>query len=192
MSSGKTKYGVSEQAPMGWSELRDGLADHLPAGVIHLNKRFSQLQQHENHVELHFTDGTSVDAKIVVGADGCFSKVRQQTLGDGLPDFTVSCLSHIQLLLQGWSPHTYKMDWLPVQRLGLPYATGCPHMTDCLAHLILNSVMSPESCIDALLWQALLHSCNVTSCCCILHAPATDSTQGMSYMSLVQLLVCML
>ncbi len=100
MSSGKTKYGVSEQAPMGWSELRDGLADHLPAGVIHLNKRFSQLQQHDSHVELHFTDGTSVEAKIVVGADGCFSKIRQQTLGDGLPDFTVSCLSHIQLLLQ--------------------------------------------------------------------------------------------
>ncbi|KAL0044438.1 hypothetical protein WJX82_006692 [Trebouxia sp. C0006] len=88
MSSGKTKYGVSEQAPMGWSELRDGLADHLPAGTVHLNKRFSELQQHDDHVHLHFTDGTSVEAKIVVGADGCFSKIRQQTLGDGLPDFT--------------------------------------------------------------------------------------------------------
>ncbi|DBA92561.1 hypothetical protein WJX77_007472 [Trebouxia sp. C0004] len=88
LSSGKTKYGVSEQAPMGWSELRDGLAEHLPAGAIHLNKRFSKLQQYDDHVELHFTDGTSVEAKIVVGADGCFSKIRQQTLGDGLPDFT--------------------------------------------------------------------------------------------------------
>ena len=110
MASGKTKYGVSEQAPMGWSELRDGLADHLSAGAIHLNKRFSQLQQHDDHVQLLFTDGTSAEAKIVVGADGCFSKIRQQTLGDGLPDFTVSCLNHIQLLL-----HTVAFASLPNQ-----------------------------------------------------------------------------
>jgi 2-polyprenyl-6-methoxyphenol hydroxylase-like FAD-dependent oxidoreductase len=142
MSSGKTKYGVSEQAPMGWSELRDGLADHLPAGAIHLNKRFSQLQQHADHVELHFTDGTSVEAKIVVGADGCFSKIRQQTLGDGLPDFTVSCLNHISLLLQGCSPNqTTTMDWLPEQQLGFPYVTKLTHMTDCLAHLFPNLVL---------------------------------------------------
>ena len=90
MSSEKTKDGVSNLAPMGWSELRDGIAHSLPSSAINLNKRFTMVQQHKGHVELQFADGTSVDAKIVVGADGCFSKVRQQSLGDGLPDFTVS------------------------------------------------------------------------------------------------------
>ena len=160
MSSGKTKYGVSEQAPMGWSELRDGLADHLPAGTVHLNKRCSELQQHDDHVHLHFTDGTSVEAKIVVGADGCFSKIRQQTLGDGLPDFTVRHLSHIQLPLQGCSSKQATTVYRqPVRQLRFPYVTGRPHMTKCLAHLfqillcLQSSVLRPcygrPCCTDA-------------------------------------------
>ncbi len=128
MSSGKTKYGVSEIALMGWSELRDGLADYLPAETIHLNKRFSRFQQHDDHVQLHFTDGTSVEAKIVVGADGCFSRIRQQTLVDGLPDFTVSCMTTFNCfckaahlirqsqwtgsLYSHWGFHTQQDAWL--------------------------------------------------------------------------------
>lgn len=90
---------------MGWSELRDGLAHSLPSSAINLNKRFTMVQQHKGHVELHFADGTSVDAKIVVGADGCFSKVRQQSLGDGLPDFTVS---HSLLYTRASLPHAFQ------------------------------------------------------------------------------------
>ena len=36
-----------------------------------------------------FADGTNVAAKVVVGADGSFSKVRQHTMDDGPPDFAV-------------------------------------------------------------------------------------------------------
>lgn len=74
----------------GWAELRDALANFLPDDTVCLNKRFSSLEQHDRFVTLHFSDSTSVEARIVVGADGCFSKVRQQTLADGLPEFTVS------------------------------------------------------------------------------------------------------
>ena len=41
-------------------------------------------------VELHFQDGGSVTAGVVVGADGYFSQVRQQLLQDGPPSFGVS------------------------------------------------------------------------------------------------------
>ena len=75
---------------MGWCELRDGLADYVPTTAVELGRRFSHLEQHQDHVAVHFTTGASIDAKLVVGADGIFSKVRQQTLNDGLPDFTVS------------------------------------------------------------------------------------------------------
>ncbi|KAL3137319.1 hypothetical protein ABBQ32_006859 [Trebouxia sp. C0010 RCD-2024] len=73
---------------LGWSELRDALADEVPSSNINLSKRLSHLVMKEDAVTLHFTDKSTVDAKVVVGADGCFSKVRQQTLADGLPDHT--------------------------------------------------------------------------------------------------------
>lgn len=70
----------------------------VPASNLNLGKRLSHLVMHEDAVTLHFTDKCTVDAKVVVGADGCFSKVRQQTLADGLPDYTVSlcftCVMH--------------------------------------------------------------------------------------------------
>lgn len=75
---------------MGWCELRNGLADYVPTTTVDLDRRFSHLQQHQDHVTLHFKTGAAVDAKIVVGADGIFSKVRQQVLNDGLPEFLVS------------------------------------------------------------------------------------------------------
>ena len=85
---GKSKVGLATVS-MGWSELRNTLAEFVPAKAIHLNKRFLRLEQFDDHVRLHFTDGSSVDAKVVVGADGVFSKIRQQAVGDGLADFTV-------------------------------------------------------------------------------------------------------
>ena len=81
------------KAPMfGWSELQRALADWLPSGTLQLGKRFTKLIQHQDHVVVHFADGTSVAARVLVGADGVFSQVRQQSLADGPPDFTVSNL----------------------------------------------------------------------------------------------------
>ena len=88
---GKSKVGLATVS-MGWSELRNTIASFLPAKAIHLNKKFHRLEQFDDHVRLHFTDGSSVDAKVVVGADGVFSKIRQQAVGDGLADFTVGSM----------------------------------------------------------------------------------------------------
>ena len=45
----------------------------------------------EEGVTLHFDHGEpSVRAKVLVGADGYFSRVRNQCLNDGPPDFVVS------------------------------------------------------------------------------------------------------
>ena len=96
----RTKYGVSSMALLGWSDLRSGVAEHVPADCIHLGKHFSHLEQFNDHMQLSFADGESVDAKIAVGADGCFSKIRQHTLADGLPTFAVTLgalYSHISV-----------------------------------------------------------------------------------------------
>ena len=73
----------------GWSDVRDAFVSWLPPGTVQLSKHFSSLEQHDDHVVVHFADGSSVAARVVVGADGCFSEVRQQTLGDGPPHYEV-------------------------------------------------------------------------------------------------------
>ena len=77
---------------------------------MNLSKRLSHLVMHEAAVTVHFTDKSTVDAKVVVGADGCFSKVRQQTLADGSPDYSVSacfsCMMHRAISMRpshGWT-----------------------------------------------------------------------------------------
>ena len=77
---------------VGWAELRDTLVQWLPEGTVQLSKCFTSLEQRDDHVVVHFADGSAVSAKIVVGADGCFSQVRQHTLADGPPEYTVQAV----------------------------------------------------------------------------------------------------
>jgi len=62
-------------------------------------------EEGEDGVTLHFDrDQPPVHAKVLVGADGYFSKVRTQCLNDGPPTFNVS------IPLQGLT----NVDWLIV------------------------------------------------------------------------------
>lgn len=61
------------------------MIERIPAGVANFNKRLTHyetfLQEGENPpVRLHFADGTSFDADILVAADGIKSVVRPTLL----------------------------------------------------------------------------------------------------------------
>lgn len=62
----------------------------LGAGTnVRLGTSFSQIQQNENSATVTFTDGTSAEYDLVIGADGVHSKVRSLVFGDELqPKFT--------------------------------------------------------------------------------------------------------
>ena len=53
--------------------------------------RFEAYEEDAEGVTVHFQGAAPgpVHAKVLVGADGYFSAVRQQCLGDGPPDFAV-------------------------------------------------------------------------------------------------------
>src|SRR5246500_912123 len=56
-------------------------------GAIKLNRQCVGLSQSPEHVELRFADGTSVTAKLVIGADGLHSVVRASLFGAPKPQF---------------------------------------------------------------------------------------------------------
>lgn len=58
--------------------LQQLLADQLNPERLHLAKRCRRLTQNEDHVAITFEDETTITARLVIGADGLRSTVRQQ------------------------------------------------------------------------------------------------------------------
>jgi salicylate hydroxylase len=56
-------------------------------GAIHLNRKCVGLSQSADHVELRFESGDPVKAKVVVGADGVHSVIRENLFGASKPEF---------------------------------------------------------------------------------------------------------
>ena len=56
-------------------------------GAIHLNRKCVGLSQTSGYVELRFESGEPVRAKIVIGADGVHSVVRESLFGAAKPEF---------------------------------------------------------------------------------------------------------
>lgn len=53
------------------------LLRRIPAAKLHFGKRVVSIVQGENGVLINTADGSSYDGDILVGADGCYSAVRQ-------------------------------------------------------------------------------------------------------------------
>jgi salicylate hydroxylase len=69
-------------------DLLEVLSAALADGVLHLDHRCVGLAQHANTVEVKFHNGLSVDADLVVGADGIHSTIRGLILGTESPRFS--------------------------------------------------------------------------------------------------------
>ncbi|MGV8919741.1 MAG: FAD-dependent monooxygenase [Pseudomonas sp.] len=81
----------------------------IAPGTVHFNKRLTTLEETGDGVRLSFSDGTTAEADIVIGADGINSRIREELLGQEKP------------LYSGWVAHRalirsdvltqYKMDF---------------------------------------------------------------------------------
>lgn len=60
----------------------------LPAEVIRLGKRATEIENNTNSVILHFADGTTHEVHALIGADGIHSAVRKALFGPESPEFT--------------------------------------------------------------------------------------------------------
>jgi 2-polyprenyl-6-methoxyphenol hydroxylase-like FAD-dependent oxidoreductase len=69
-------------------DLHRALESLVPADTVHLDKKLSRYAQDEGGVTLHFADGGTARADVVIGADGVHSLVREQMLGPEAPRYT--------------------------------------------------------------------------------------------------------
>jgi salicylate hydroxylase len=60
----------------------------LKPDAVFLNKRCKSIEQNENRVKIEFTDGTTAEESVLIGADGIHSCVRQTLFGADTPKFT--------------------------------------------------------------------------------------------------------
>jgi salicylate hydroxylase len=70
------------------ADLLDALADGIDSASIHLGHRLTNIEERADSVELTFANGATVDADIVIGADGIRSAVRHALYGDDHPSYT--------------------------------------------------------------------------------------------------------
>jgi salicylate hydroxylase len=64
------------------------LADALPAGIVTLGKRCAEVRPDGSTAVARFTDGSEIEADVIVGADGIHSAVRTSLFGPDAPRFT--------------------------------------------------------------------------------------------------------
>ena len=70
------------------ADLLDVLADALPAGIVTLGRRCTEVLPDGDIAVARFADGGEIEADIIVGADGIHSPVRSSLFGPDAPRFT--------------------------------------------------------------------------------------------------------
>ncbi|KAL0048045.1 hypothetical protein WJX82_006382 [Trebouxia sp. C0006] len=116
------KYGI-RLFVLGWHEIRQLLYEHLPSELVEFDKQLTHYDSDKDGVTLHFDRGQpAVHAKVLVGADGYFSKVRAQCLDDGPPQFANMVMWRARI---GWQ------EGMPEPSVSMGYrdpgATGLSH-----------------------------------------------------------------
>jgi len=70
------------------ADMIDVLAGGLDPSTIHLGRRLTAIEERGDRVALTFADGLSIDAEVVIAADGVRSVIRQTLYGDDNPTYT--------------------------------------------------------------------------------------------------------
>jgi salicylate hydroxylase len=70
------------------ADLLDVLAQSVPADVVTLSARCESVATGDSGASARFTDGSEIEADLIVGADGIHSAVRASLFGTDAPQFT--------------------------------------------------------------------------------------------------------
>jgi 6-hydroxynicotinate 3-monooxygenase len=115
------------------------MIDAIPPSILSFGKKLSAVEDLGDVVRLSFTDGTTEEADIVIGADGINSKVRDTLLGPELPIYSgyvghravfpiknVKNFKH-DLCTKWWSDDRHMMVYFVTDKQDeIYYVTGVP------------------------------------------------------------------
>ncbi|QUG43165.1 FAD-dependent monooxygenase [Psychrobacillus sp. INOP01] len=82
----KKLYG-QENITIHRADLHRTLLEALEPNTLHFNKKCISVDQSDTQVTVHFEDGTTVTADLLIAADGIHSSIRQQLVPDSLPKY---------------------------------------------------------------------------------------------------------
>ena len=80
------------------ADLLDTLVAHIPADQLHLNHRVTEVIDHGDYAEVKFENGKTIEADIVVAADGIHSPIRRQVLNNQQTPVYSGYLAHRALI----------------------------------------------------------------------------------------------
>jgi len=92
------------------ADLVDFLANALPSGIVHTGHRCTSFEQDATSARVSFANGTTVDADLVVGADGIHSELRPYVSPPSNPVFSGS-VAYRGLVPHGLIPHWPTNAW---------------------------------------------------------------------------------
>jgi 2-polyprenyl-6-methoxyphenol hydroxylase-like FAD-dependent oxidoreductase len=80
-----------EILPVDRGMLQQTLLAQLPSSILKLGKDCVAIQENPNKASIHFAEGSSDDADLIVGADGIFSTVRTYVNASATLEYTNHC-----------------------------------------------------------------------------------------------------
>jgi 2-polyprenyl-6-methoxyphenol hydroxylase-like FAD-dependent oxidoreductase len=116
-----TKLGVINSFTIHRADLHRILIENLKPGTIQLNKACVDFKQHENFIELKFSDTTSETCENLIAADGIHSAIRKKLLPDSTPRYAgYTCWrSVITDVPSGINMDELSESWGPGSRFGI-------------------------------------------------------------------------
>lgn len=102
-----------------WERVYRLLHDAFPAQHYHQGKGLKGFTQSPDSITAHFHDGSSMQAELLVAADGIRSTVRQQVAPEVMPAYAGYCAWRSLLAEADMSPQT-RADIFGVMAFGLP------------------------------------------------------------------------
>jgi 2-polyprenyl-6-methoxyphenol hydroxylase-like FAD-dependent oxidoreductase len=102
-----------------WERVYRLLRDAFPPERYHRGRGFAGFEPAANSVLAHFSDGETIEADLLVGADGIRSTVRQQALPTAVPLYAGYCAWRALIAEDAIPPDTHR-DLLDFMTFALP------------------------------------------------------------------------
>lgn len=129
-------YGING-ATVHRADLLDVLAAALDPGMVTLGKRCQSVTENGGAAAARFTDGTEIEADVIVGADGIHSAVRGSLFGPDDPRFTGKiCYRSVvpAAAVTGQAPDAANAQWLGPHGTVVLYPLRGEELINVVAH----------------------------------------------------------